>query len=77
MSPPDYHPCTPKDPLYYHPDALGKVDGAYCDAGELLGYHDVQLHDALSQAGYGPETDMSCWPEWQRGVGPKDRSGSQ
>ena len=63
-SPPEDYPCTPKDNTPSHQYPLGHAMGYECQANDLS-FNELQLHDALNQAGYG-QPPAESWP-WDNG----------
>ena len=56
MSPSDNYPCTPRSPA--HQDLPTDMEAGFGCHSSDMSYHDVQLQDALCQAGYGSGEEM-------------------
>lgn len=56
MSPSEHYPCTPTSPISTHDHPLDMAGGLACHGTEM-NYNDMQLQQALCQAGYGPNAE--------------------
>lgn len=58
MSPSEHYPCTPRSPVSTHDYPLDMGSGLACHGSEV-NLNDMQLQEALCQAGYGPSAEAS------------------
>jgi hypothetical protein len=58
MSPPEHYPCTPRSPLSHQAFPIEMASGGFGCHESDLSYHDMQPHDALSQASYGSHQEV-------------------